>query len=718
MLDADWQDISIKDPMKPVESRPNLFYLSVKRFKDYFLNYRYQGIDLDVYFGHGIDHAYKGMDDLIVRSIQKKGVLKDDFEAAIQHREGKGEHVNIYKITDTNDYKLKEYWNLHARPKFFEVHKEALQKFRLFKYGKLTYKWNKDANEFELAQKILPHEEVWHEKEKKDGTINFAFNYVGILEFLKNRNFGLYKVDSVTSYFVHSENKVLRQITPAEVKRFVMDFTRDMTHYRKNDILEMLLRGGKQYLGPDKLSEMFYTKPVFNKADKHTMYLYFKNEYWKITKDKIEKHPIANLPRHVWDDKIIDFEPKLNERPIIEAKREKDDWKVQMNEGWQKCEMARFYYNTSCFHWRKEQELEDLDNGNKIWAERKVKEAPNKDDIKILKANFIAKMVAAGYMLHDHIDFGNMKAIIAMDGFESEVGKSNGGTGKGVFCTSFERLVPVHWVNGKRKDLNDDKHIFGGVDERTQIIYFEDVRVNFDFENLFPTITRGTWVEKKGVDGHREDPKKVLIDTNHALRGDGNSSMRRQFLINFSDYYNKHRTVRDDFGHNFYDEWDYDQWNHFYNFMANCMQVYLQFGLKYTIPTKSLERRKLRQHIGESFLDWANLNFHTTLDTEGNKGRLLNHRLEKEWLYNKYKEAATSSEMRYMDTRKFKNKLKKYCEYTGLEWNPIRKDKEDTRIISNGKELFILADKDFLQEKAKTVTNEGDYKLLSKDLPF
>lgn len=713
--DADWQEIKVTDPMKSVDSRPHLFYLSASRFREYFKNYYYSGIELDIFFAYGKDPIYKGIDDLIVNGLkEKKDELKEDFENARIDRQGKGKHVDVLNITNYSEHKLKSLWNLESPQKFFATHEKELKEFREFKFRKLRYRWNKEEATFELAQKIMPHEEFWHETiNEKTGKSKFSFNYVGILEFLKNRGYGLYKIDRDNFIHVHVENKIIRQVHPNEIKRYVMDFVRQMTSWNKNSILEMLLRGGDQYLGTAKLSQMFFVDPSFNRATKETMYLYFKTKYWEITKDSITEHQIADLPRHIWQDKIIDFEPELFEKPYIRIKRDGECWKTQQAPNFHDCDIADFYFKTSFFHWRKMQELTTDQDGNQVWTDREKPEQIQKHDVDLLKANLIAKMCSTGYLLHDFTDYGNMKAIIAMDGLESEVGRSQGGTGKGIYCSTFENMVPVHWVDGKRKNLDDDKHIFGGVDERTQVIYFEDIRVNFDFERLFPTITKGTWVEKKGIDGHREDPKKVLIDTNHALNGNGNSHARRKFHISFSDYYNEHRSVRQDFGHNFYTEWDYKQWNAFYNFMANCMQTYLKFGLTYSIPTKTLERRRLRQNVGEDFLEWANLLFHTTEDVDGKRGKLLNHRLYKSWLFEEFQNSASGWVKRNVSEKKFKEKMKKYAAYAGLKWNITREDKEDDRIISSGREYFLLSDEHFNINTMQTVSRTEDMNTLN-----
>ena len=710
VLDSDWQDLSLKDPSMPVDSRPNTFFQAVLRFKEYFYAYHLSGIHLELFFAYGKDRSQKGMDDLLVFSLKKKeDDLKKDFETAMADREGKGEHVDCHNITQMSSYKLREFWHLHSRPKFLKEHEEQLKPLREFKFGSLKWRWNEESKEFEMADRIRPHEQYWHkiyDGEDKQGRDKFkyTFNYKNILEFLKNRGFGLYETGTDTYRFVRQEDRVVEETSAHKIQRFVIDFTREI---EEAEVLEMLLRGGKQYIGPDKLANMHYITPEFNESDQDTQYLYFKNVYWKITKDEIVERPLSELPRHIWADKVVDFEAKYVGKPLMSIERKEDDWVMKATKEGNECDMANFYARTSMFHWRKLYVLASDGEGGHYWKERDEPDQPSADDLKIWRANLAAKMCAAGYLLHDYTDWGMMKAIICMDGLESEVGKSQGGSGKGVYCSQFEQLVPVHWINGKRKNLEEDKHLYAGVDERTQVIYFEDVRVNFDFEQLFPGITRGTWVEKKGVDGFKEAPKKHLLDTNHGLSGEGNSFARRQFLLSFSDYYNKHRRVSDDFGYQLFEEWDEKQWNLFYNWMATCSQAFLKHRLNYAIPQDALNRRNLRQSIGENFIDWAELQF------DEKDGVLLNHKFEKVWATERYLEQYPQDK-RYVTPKKFKQKIIKYAEYAGLEFNP-GVEGDDNRIKSNGKEYLILANKDYAASTCRMISSNAD---LAEKAPF
>lgn len=715
VLDSDWQEISIKEG-KSADERPRLFFKAVMRFRDYFYAYSNSGIYLDIYFAHGKDTALKGIDDLLVRGLKdKESELKEDFERTLVSRDGQGTYVNAYKITEISAYKLKEFWYLHSNPAFMQHHKDELKKLREFRVGQLKWRYNEEEDQFELAQKLLPHEQYWTKDEWEDRSgktrTKYSFNYTNCRYFLRNRGFGLYEYQPDQYRFVHVENKIVRETSSNRIRRYVMEFTEEI---EEKNVLELLLRGGKQYLGPDKLGDMYPKDLRFMESEKECMYLFFQSKYWKITRDEITERPLSELPYYVWKDKLIAGDPELHKEPMVQVEYRNDHWKLKMTDAGRQCDMVNFYNNTSMFHWRKYYQLVE-EEGKKFYVPKAKPEEATEAEIKLHRAHLVTKMIAAGYIMHDYLDYSNMKAIVCMDGVESEVGKSEGGTGKSLWSEQFNQLVPAEIIDGKKQNLETDNHVYELVDERTHLIIFDDVRVNFPFEWLFSQITRGIEVNPKGEKRTKLSPPKFIINTNHAINGDGNSFRRRQYPIAFSDYYNGHRTIADEFGYQLFHEWEQDQWDLFYNFIANCIQIYLRYGLEYRIPEEDIERRRMRQHMGEKFLDWAQLAFDEEIDHTGAPvGVFLNKKIERNYLYTKYLEQYPS-DRKWTDNKRFKEKLQIYCQYAGLHFNPTA---GGDRLRSNGKEYFIIANKDFDASRMGRNNINSDEDLSKGNLPF
>lgn len=718
VLDSDWQNISVKNG-EAADIRPKTFFKAVVKFRDYFHAYSGSGLYLNIYFAHGKDPVHKGMDDVLVRDIKgKEEELVEDFKSAMISRDGEGKFVNVYKITDMSDYKIKEYWHLHSNPAFMNHYKEDLKGLHEFKLGYLKWRYNEEDEKFELAQKLLPHEQYWDKEEYEDkgGRLrkNYTFNYTNCRYFLRNRGYGIFEYDDDKYRFIHVDGKVVKETSAQKIRRYVMSFTEEI---EEKNVLEILLRGGKQYLGPDKLSDMYQRDLQFMESSRESMFLYFKNTYWKITKDEIVERPLSDLPQYVWQNKIINFEPKYIGKPMAAvALDDQNNWKIKLTDEAKQCDMANFYNQTSMFHWQKVHKLIQED-GKSFYTNKEQPDPFTDKDVSLHRAHFVTKIIAAGYAMHDYLDYGNMKAVVCMDGVESEVGKSQGGSGKSIWAKQFEHMVPMEIIDGKKKNIEEDNHIYELVDERTQIVLFDDVRVNFPFEWLFSQITTGLVINPKGEKRSKIPPRRFIITTNHALNGEGNSFKRRQYTIAFSDYYNEHRTVGDEFGYQLFHEWDNKQWNLFYNWIATCIQVYLQYGIRYKIPEQDIERRRMRQQMGEKLLDWAGLVFDPEPDHTGDPcGIFLNKKCERNYLYNKFLEHYPS-ERKYCDAKRFKEKLVIYTEYAGLEFNPTS-TATDKRIKSNGKEYFLITNETFDAATMGKRPINNDEDLTRQELPY
>ena len=139
------------------------------------------------------------------------------------------------------------------------------------------------------------------------------------------------------------------------------------------------------------------------------------------------------------------------------------------------------------------------------------------------------------------------------------------------------------------------------------MLTFDDVRKKFDFERLFSIVTEGITVEKKNRDAIKipfENAPKVIITTNYAIKGKGNSFERRKWEVEFSAYYSKEYTPEIEFGRLLFSDWEEDEWLLFDNYMISCLQLYLGEGFiksKFT----NLDMRRLIAETVEEFVEWA-----------------------------------------------------------------------------------------------------------------
>ena len=153
----------------------------------------------------------------------------------------------------------------------------------------------------------------------------------------------------------------------------------------------------------------------------------------------------------------------------------------------------------------------------------------------------------------------------------------------------------------------------------TQILCFDDVKKNFDFERLFSVVTEGLTLEKKNKDAIKipfERSPKIGITTNYAIKGAGNSFARRKWELELHQYYNKTRTPLMEFKKHFFADWDDDDWCAFDNYMVSCLRGYLDTGL---VESKfiNLGIRQLSAETSHDFIEWCGLingDFNTALE--------------------------------------------------------------------------------------------------------
>lgn len=696
VLDEDWNRLSSTiDSEHSADQRPKSFFRAVVNFQKHFQAFTNNDIFLNIYFGYVRNNPEKdkGIDDLLVNSLRdKEDNLKSICKKALNKPDGETEWLQFHDITTMPQFKIQDFWHLNTVDSFTEHYKKDLKDLKKFRFGKVEYRFNKEGKR-ELAQPLLPDEIFWETIVKKNdsGEVvskRYKFDYDHSYNFMRNRGFYKLSLGHGQFHWIQITGNVVKKVEPHEIKDFVVDFTRQTLNDKP--LRNMLFQGSQMYLGPQSLGHMFFTELHLHQPSKNMQYLYFKKNYFKVTDEGIFLEDIKNLDGQVWQDNILDFEPTLTEPLISEVHkitkadaRENEqlqkhvgEYTLDFSEAGLKCDFLQFLWNTSVYFDRKKP-FADATLDEKFETTR----------------HMLSKLTAFGYLLHRFRESDNQKAVVAMDGTMSEVGKSNGRSGKSLLGVALEQLVPTVTIPGKRKDLMEDKFLFEEVDQRTGAIFFDDVRPNLDIEFLFPYITGKFTLEKKGLGKMTLPPEfvqKFYITTNHALRGEGGSFEDRQFLIGYSNWYNKNHKPKDDFGTMFFDEWDTKQWNLFYNMAATCLHLYFKHGLV-PAPSEKLLNRKMRQEMGEQFLDWAeeyfsnpdNVNQRIYKDTVYQCSRAdADHIKHGDGFVTKY-----PSHRRWTSPQVFKSKLKLYCKFKKYEFN---KEKEGNDIKSNGREYIVI----------------------------
>ena len=657
LFDADWNDLSQKILInKPVDTRPRCFFQAAKNFKEYMRMLKNRGIMVEIFIGHINENKAKdkGIDDLLANSLRgREDELSKDIEFACNEKTGIGKYVTVHKITTWNDSKLMDLWALNSAEKFAEMHKAILSQLQEFVIGRNTWKFD-EQGKLVNAFPWDDSEKFWIETKTEDKSGNdkhiFEYDYVAARQFFQNRGVGKYRImDSDQFIFIHEDPPVVRVIDIEQARDIMFGFAEQNCSRFVNNAL---LKGGSQYVGPFQMARLSVRHPQFITPSREEQYFYFANSCWRVTAHEVKEVGYESVTHFIWEDQRKPFAAKYAGEPLISFSKQDANgntrYYYQVSDAGRSCHFLRFLENASNFTWRKMpdeiEEQEGYENNQHL----------------------LSKLCAIGYMMMECKDANVTRAVIAMDGKQSEVGESNGRSGKSLIGELMRHAVGTVYLSGKRTDMFNDQFIWNDIDERTRLVFIDDVLQSFNFEFLFPYLTGDWTVNKKG--GARitypfAKSPKVYIPTNHAIRGTGSSFTDRQWLIAFSDYYNDTHKPTDDFGTLFFAEWDFEQWNLTWNLLATCVQLYLQFGVVQA-PGERLVQRKLRQEIGETLISWADEYYSSEAHMQ---------RTPRKEVYDAFINY-DPAQRKFMSPTAFKDKIKKYCEWKGLIFNPHRYD--------------------------------------------
>lgn len=216
-----------------------------------------------------------------------------------------------------------------------------------------------------------------------------------------------------------------------------------------------------------------------------------------------------------------------------------------------------------------------------------------------------------GYLLHSNRNRAFTPAIILSDDNISD--NSQGGTGKGIIVQALNFFMKTTREDGKTFDPG---RVFSyqNIDLDTKLFFIDDAKKGFSLETLFSIITEGFIIEKKNKQRLQipfERSPKIIINTNYAIKGDGESHKRRRVDIVLDDYYNSNFTPLDDFDHMLFDDWTPEEWVYFDMFMLESVQIYIDTGLQ-RISNSNLIKKQLKLETHPDFEDWlSRLSFDT-----------------------------------------------------------------------------------------------------------
>lgn len=652
MMDSDWSNLSksIHDD-DAIDARPKAFYNAVSKFKRYIGSLKNSGIYVDIWFGHVNENEAndKGIDDILVNTLKgSEDELRKDIDFAMTATDGAAEYTSVINITTYSDAKLSKLWHLDNAQDFFEEHSEEIKHLKVFKFNNVFY--NVADGKISVASDMGSGKNFWSTSVDDKGKRKLEIDLLNMLDFLNSNGFRTRKLEDGKRGFVKIDRGIIKVLDEHDCRRFVRNFVNRTTkdHFIQEGFLQVL--DGK--LSTNKLCQLEELTTAGVTPKREYQMFFFKNAEVTIHPDRIFS---SELVGPVWASNLVkrDFERVK----IFEYFRKLDDgnFEFELTEDGKDCEFLTYLLHT-CDFWKNSEKTQKQCNEY---------------------ANHVAnKITAIGYLLRDYKIYSEAKAIVAMDAAMSQVGISNGRSGKSLIGMAISKFISQAYIGCK--DLkNDDQYLFSSVTPQTKSIFMDDLRQDFDFGRFYPRITGNLNVNIKQGARYEipfESAPKFYMTSNHALSGMDNSAKARCEYMSFSDWYNVEYSPKQEFGHDFFTEWNDRQWTLFDNLMCECVQTYMIAKAKeweesgcgiVPPPMTDIRMRELRQFIKEDFLQWADLYF-------AKDGSHINCRISRKNMYDDY-----LKEYNIMGNRAvaidFASRLKAYCSYAGLHYNAHRK---------------------------------------------
>lgn len=477
--------------------------------------------------------------------------------------------------------------------------------------------WNRSLNDPEDEGEVKSHVQrlindygvnlhtFWKLNEKKQ----IVFSVVEFRKYLEAEGFA--KTFIGKGYvFIKINNNIIKEVTLTQIKDHVLEYIRNLDNPHKVEVEEAILRS-TTILEKDLIESITTLNPEINMDNKNKAVFYFNNSVVEVNKDLISLGDYKTTNGLVWESQII------KKDITIDDNLQSDFEKFLLNVSGQNAEKFRSFQS------------------------------------------------AIGYLLHSYKDSSNAKVVVLCDEKVTEF--PDGRTGKSLFGKAISNVKRSVRIDGKNFTFNS-RFTFQQVNLDTQVLEFNDVKKDFDFENLFSVVTDDMSIENKGqkpfVIPFSKSPK-ILASTNYTIRGLGSSFRDRLFEIEFSDFYNEGHRPIDDFGKRFFDDWDESEWNAFYNFMFKCVKVYLTDGLIYPV-NENLQERKI--------IDSSSREFKEFIEEQD-----LKEGVKKKALYEKFQK--NYPDYMWLKQNTFSKWIKAYCNLKELKLYETR---------SNGQTLIYI----------------------------
>lgn len=384
--------------------------------------------------------------------------------------------------------------------------------------------------------------------------------------------------------FVRLMENIINEVEIEEIKDFIEDFIIKDFDYQNSDCEHTDAQILREHLYQN-MTKVFNkslfarartnSKIIINKDTATECFLYFKNGFVRVTKEKYELLTFDKMNGSVWQKQMLERDFAVKELLFEQAEITNDNTD---NIDWDKS-------------FSKDRPLGDY--ADFIWKISGEK-----------KQRFVSMCSIIGYLLHDFYDY-KLKCIFLTDSSVTET--SDGRTGKTLSMQMLGHTRSYCEVNGKQFDQGDQRK-YETADLSTQILHVNDLthkgKYKFDFELMFNDITEGYQVRQMFKSPFRQR-SKIVISSNKTIFVQGSSMRDRILEFEVSAFFGEQLSPVQYYGKWMGKGWNESDWISFDNFLCFCVQNFFTNGLV-NPESINLEARVLLNSTSREFLDFMN----------------------------------------------------------------------------------------------------------------
>lgn len=436
---------------------------------------------------------------------------------------------------------------------------------------------------------------------------SYSLSSEGIVYFLWLHGYCIMCEDNQKEpVFVHIDNKhVVRRLSAENVR---------------NELFDICRQDGM----PQAVINMLYTSPAlptdkkgklrpagqldFSKATADMQLFFFRRNYVEVMASGIRQRQMTELNgRYVWADSIIQHDVRLLPQMFKVYQTEDGRTRIDITPEGQKCKLLTLLCNVSRKHWRKEEEqgleLTDEEHAEQVQC-------------------LLAHLANLGYLFYTYKTSSEAYITLFVDDkLGTTSGEANGGTGKSTVMDFIRSFKTTKEILANNREIFKSNFFYAGVTEAHDVLCIDECDKDVPWAYFNSAITNDLVVEakqKNPVTIPFDKSPKLLAATNYVVTDESPSTVRRQWLITFSDYYHKktrqndyreERKVSDTFGCDLFGK-DYpeEDWERDINLAMQCVQLYLSMPKgqrKIECPMRNIERRIDQSVMGSVFEEIA-----------------------------------------------------------------------------------------------------------------